>query len=117
MITHSKSKKTAKATPQVESTVFISGTTAKLIPCTANKDFQVGNSQVKAGEKFFLIKSERRENRYYVVHFDADRNTYQCSCGAGACHHEHVSTVRTHVMNKVVIPAKSSSEVTPMTTP
>src|SRR2546429_579536 len=116
MITHSKSKKTAKATPQVESTVFISGTTAKLIPCTARQDFQVGNSQVKAGEKFFLIKSERRENRYYVTHFNADLNTYQCSCGANCCEHEHLKTAREHVMNKVVIPAKSSALV-PMSVP
>ena|SRR2546429_2427003 len=118
MITHSKSKRAAKAAPQIESTVYISGTAAKIIPCTANKDFQVGNSQVKAGEKFYLVRSERRAGRYYVTHFCEARNAYACSCGAHTCEHEHLKTVREHVMNKVVIPAKSSSqEIVPMSIP
>lgn len=125
---HSTSKRTAKAAPQVESTVYISGTTAKIIPCTAKADFQVGNSQIKAGEKFYLVRSERRENRYYVVHYNGTRNAYQCSCGCNMCEHEHLSTVRAYVMANVVAPAKaeqakSSSQTTvvtepaPMTTP
>ncbi|HEX3641355.1 MAG TPA: hypothetical protein VHV10_08700 [Ktedonobacteraceae bacterium] len=104
---HSTSKRTAKALPQVEATVLIEGTTAKIIPCTAKADFQVGNSQIKAGEKFYLVRSERRENRYYVVHYSSTRNAYQCSCGANMCEHEHVRTVREHVMSTVVAPESS----------
>jgi REP element-mobilizing transposase RayT len=115
---HSTSKRTAKAMPQVESTVFIEGIDKKLIKCTARKDFTVGNSSVKEGETFFLVRSERRENRFYVVHFNEARATYQCSCGASTCEHEHVRTVREHVMSTVVVPAAAeSSEVTPMTVP
>ncbi|HEX3641790.1 MAG TPA: hypothetical protein VHV10_10905 [Ktedonobacteraceae bacterium] len=118
---HSTSKRTAKALPQVEATVLIEGTTAKIIPCTAKADFQVGNSQIKAGEKFYLVRSERRENRYYVVHYSSTRNTYQCSCGANMCDHDHLKTVRDHVMSHVVAPAaaefSSQVEVAPMTVP
>ncbi|SRR6266571_1009758 len=114
---HSTSKRTAKAMPQVESTVYISGITKQIVKCSANKDFTVGNSHIKAGETFFLVASARRENRYYVVHF-SEASTYQCSCGANCSEHEHLKTVREHVMNKVVIPAKSSSqEIVPMTVP
>jgi hypothetical protein len=125
---HSTSKRTAKAAPQVESTVYISGITKKIVKCTANKDFTVGNSHIKTGETFFLVKSERRENRYYVVHFSEVRSTYQCSCGANCSEHEHLKTTREYVMSHVVAPAavakaetkKSSTSVetpAPMTTP
>src|SRR5690348_16135899 len=66
---HSTSKRTAKAMPQVESTMLVEGTDAKIIKCTARKAFTVGNASIKEQEVFFLVKSERRENRYYVVHF------------------------------------------------
>jgi hypothetical protein len=125
---HSTSKRTARkaVAPQIEATVLIEGTTAKIIPCTAKKDFQVGNSQVKAGEKFYLVRSERREDRYYVVHYNGTRNAYQCSCGCNMCEHEHLKTVREYVMSHVVAPAasakaeQSSSPIetpAPMTTP
>lgn len=115
---YSTGKRTAKALPQVESTVFIEGIDKKLIKCTARQDFTVGNSSVKEGETFFLVRSERRENRYYVVHFSEGRNAYQCSCGANTCEHEHVRTVREHVMSTVVVPAADeSSEVPAMTVP
>lgn len=109
---HSTSKRTAKAAPQVESTVFIEGIDKKLIKCTARKAFTVGNSSIKTGETFFLVRSERRENRYYVVHFSEARATYQCSCGANCCQHSHVQVVREHVMSTVVAPESS-----PMTVP
>ena len=109
---HSTSKRTAKAMPQVESTVYISGITKAIIKCSANKDFTVGNSSIKAGEAFFLVASARRENRYYVVHFSGSRNTYQCSCGANCFEHAHLKVVREHVMSTVVAPESS-----PMTVP
>jgi len=111
MIAHSKSKRTAKALPQVESTVSLS-ITAKLMKFTARQDFTVGNCRVKAGETCFAVRSERRPGRYYIVKFETGRNTYVCSCGANMCEHEHVRTVREHVMSTVVAPESS-----PMTVP
>src|ERR1700675_725393 len=102
MIAHSVSKRSAKAAQQVESTVSLS-IAAKLMKFTARQDFTVGNCQVKAGETCFAVQSERRKGRYYIVKFNTERATYVCSCGAGACHHEHVSTVRQYVMDHVVV--------------
>jgi len=113
---HSTSKRTAKALPQVESTVSLS-ITAKLMKFIARQDFVVGNCHVKAGEICFAVQSERRPGRFYIVRFNSERNTYQCSCGANCCEHEHLKTVREYVMSHVVVPAKESSEVTPMTVP
>ncbi len=98
---HSTSKRSSKATPQVESTILVEGIDKKLIKCTARKAFTVGNSSIKEGETFFLVASERRENRYYVVHFSSDRNQYQCSCGANCKDHAHLKVVREHVTPKV----------------
>lgn len=116
MIAHSKSKRSLKAAPQVESTVSLS-ITAKLMKFTARQDFIVGNCQVRKGETCFAVASERRPGRYYIVRFNTDRNTYQCSCGANMCEHEHLKTVREHVMSHVVAPAAESSEVPAMTVP
>src|SRR5882762_11204564 len=113
---HSTSKRTAKAMPQVESTVSLS-ITAKLMKFTARQDFTVGNCQVKAGETCFAIQSERRPGRFYIVHYNNIRNAYQCSCGANCCEHEHLKMTREYVMSHVVVPAKESSEVAPMTVP
>jgi len=115
MIAHSVSKRSAKAAPQVESTVSLS-ITAKLMKFTARQDFVVGNCHIKAGETCFAVRSERREGRYYIVHYNNIQNAYQCSCGANMCEHEHLKCVRDHVMTKVVVPAKSS-EVPAMTVP
>ena len=104
---HSASKRQARACPQVESTVYISGITKQIVKCTANKDFTVGNSSIKAGETFFLVASARRENRYYVVHFSEGRNQYQCSCGANCSEHLHLKVAREYVVKNVVTPAKA----------
>src|SRR5215469_5917935 len=90
MIAHSTSKRAAKALPQMEATILVEGTTAKVIKCTANKSFTVGNSHVAEGETFFLVASERREHRYYIVHFDSTQNRPQCSCGANHKNHAHI---------------------------
>lgn len=113
---HSTSRRTAKAQPQVESTMLVEGIDKKVIKCKARKAFTVGFTSVKEGETFFLVRSERRENRYYVVHFSEARHCYQCSCGCGTCEHEHLKAVREQVMNEVVIPTKGA-EATPMTAP
>src|SRR2546429_236550 len=103
---HSTSKRTAKAQPQVESTVSLS-ITAKLMKFTARQDLVVGNCRVKAGETCFAVRSERRPGRYYIVRFNTERNTYQCSCGANTCEHEHLKTTREYVLTHVVVPAKA----------
>lgn len=107
MIAHSTSKRNSRkaVTPQIEATVSLS-ITAKLMRFTARQDFVVGNCRVKAGDVCFAVRSERRPGRYYILKFDTGRNTYVCSCGAGACSHEHISTVKSHVMISVVLPVK-----------
>jgi hypothetical protein len=115
---HSTSKRIAKAAPQVESTMLVEGITAKIVKCKARKAFKLGNASIQENETFFLVKSERRINRYYVVHFSNICNTYICSDGCGACEHEHLKVVREYVVRTIVAPAKGeSSEVIPMTTP
>jgi hypothetical protein len=108
MIAHSVSKRSAKSLPQVESTVSLS-ITAKLMKFVARQDFVVGNCHVKAGETCFAVRSERREGRYYIVRFNAERATYQCSCGANCSEHAHLKVVREYVMSHVVAPAKSDA--------
>jgi hypothetical protein len=109
MIAHSVSKRSAKAAPQVESTVSLS-ITAKLMKFVARQDFVVGNCHVKAGETCFAVQSERRPGRFYIVRFNSERAQYQCSCGANCCEHEHLKTVRDYVMSHVVVPAKAEKK-------
>jgi hypothetical protein len=104
MLTHSVSKRTAKAIPQVESTILVEGIDKKVIKCKARKAFIIGNAHVKENETFFLVASEKRANRYYVVHYNSIRNAYQCSCGCNMCEHEHLKVVRELVMASVVKP-------------
>lgn len=108
MIAHSVSKRSAKALPQVESTVSLS-ITSKLMKFVARQDFVVGNCHVKVGETCFAVQSERRPGRFYIVRFNNERATYQCSCGANCCEHEHLKTVREYVMSYVVVPAKAEN--------
>jgi hypothetical protein len=114
-----KLKNNNQALPPVEATILVEGTDAKIIKCTARKAFRLNNAIVRTGETFFLVKSERHPNRYYVTHFNAERNTYQCSCGCNMCEHQHLKTTREYIMSHVVAPAavESSSEVIPMTVP
>jgi hypothetical protein len=115
MIAHSTSRRSARALPQIESTIAVTNTTAKIIKCKANKAFTVGNASIKAGETFYLVRSESREGRYYIVHFSDIRRAYQCSCGANCCEHQHLKTVREYVMTHNVLP--SNPNAAPMTTP
>jgi hypothetical protein len=91
----------ARALPQVESTILVEGIDKKVIKCKARKDFTLGFTSVKAGETFFLVRSERRENRYYAVRFSDERHCYQCSCGCGTREHAHLKAVREQVMTQV----------------
>jgi len=81
----------------MEATILVEGTDAKIIKCTANKAFTVGNSHIAEGETFFLVASERREHRYYVVHFDSTQNRPQCSCGANHKEHSHIDAYRSNI--------------------
>lgn len=110
-------RRTTKALlPQRETTMLVEGITKKVIKCTARKGFVLGHASVKQGETFFLVRSERRENRYYIVKFNDGRHCYQCSCGCGVCEHPHLKAVREYVMVKVVVPVKGA-EAMPMTAP
>jgi hypothetical protein len=80
----------------------------------ARQDFTIGNCHVKAGETCFAVRSEKREGRYYIVHYNTIRNAYQCSCGANCCEHAHLKVVREYVMSTVV--AKTSDAI-PMSVP
>lgn len=102
--------------PQRETTMLVEGISKKVIKCKARQGFTLGHASVQKGETFFLVRSERRENRYYIVKFNDGRHCYQCSCGCGTCEHEHLRAVREYVMVKVVVPAKGT-EATPMTVP
>lgn len=97
MITHSYSKRTAKALPQRETTMLVENIDKKIIKCKARKGFALGYASVKQGETFFLVRSERRVNRYYLVKFNTERRCYQCSCGGGACEHDHLKMVREYI--------------------
>jgi hypothetical protein len=70
----------------------------------ARAPFTLGNASVKAGETFFLVKSVRREGRYYVVHFSEERCAWQCSCGANCTKHEHIKVAQAYVVEHVVKP-------------
>jgi hypothetical protein len=90
------------ARPQVEATVLVEGITKKIVKCTARKSFTVGNSHIAEGETFFLVASERRAQRYYVVHFDSSQTRPQCSCGANHKAHAHIEAYNAHVVESVV---------------
>jgi hypothetical protein len=85
-------------------TVLVEGVKADTIACTARKDFVItdedkdGNEirvvSVKAGQRFFLVRSSRFENRYYVIAWQ-ERETigWSCSCGAAHKSHKHLTKV------------------------
>lgn len=83
--------------PQVETTMLIEGITKPIIECKARKAFSLGYVTLNAGEAFFLVRSDRRENRYYIVKYNDGHCRYQCSCGCGFAEHQHLTMVREHV--------------------
>lgn len=105
-----------EALPQVEATVSLS-ITSKLMKFTARQDFVVGNCQVKKGETCFAVQSERRPGRFYIVRFNTERATYQCSCGANCKEHAHLKVVREYVLEHVVRKPVVCSESNEVHTP
>lgn len=85
-----------KAVPTMDATIAISYTDAPIIRCTARATFVVNNAHVEAGEVFYLVRSERRPGRYYVVHFSNERRQWQCSCGANCKDHKHLQVANAH---------------------
>lgn len=101
MITHNRSKRNAKALLQVEATIYL-GITSPIMKFVARQSFRVGNVCIAQGETCYAVKSERREHRYYIVHFDAVHQTWQCSCGQGRSNHHHLTTAREYVEKRNV---------------
>lgn len=87
----------AQALPQVEATMLVEGITKPIIECKARKAFSLGYVALTANEMFYLVRSERRENRYYIVKFNDGHCRYQCSCGCCMGEHQHLEMVREHV--------------------
>ncbi len=98
------SKRAVKAVPQIEATISIEHTDAPLIKCIARQSFAVGNAHVAAGETFYLVKSNRRAGRYYIVHYSEERHALQCSCGANCTNHEHTKAAKQYIIEHVVKP-------------
>jgi hypothetical protein len=103
-----------KSLPQIETTMLIEGIAKPVIACTANKDFTIGNAQINKGEKFYLVRSNRRENRYYAVHYNTIRNAFQCSCGCNMLEHDHVAAVRQYIMNNIVSSKETKTTKSPV---
>jgi hypothetical protein len=97
-------KRNIKAVPQIEATILVEHTSAPLVKCVARAAFKLGNVSVEVGETFFLVKSVRREGRYYVVHFSNERRAWQCSCGANCTKHAHTQSAQLYVVEHVVKP-------------
>lgn len=104
----------ARTVLQVEATMLVEGIDKKVIKCKARQEFTLGFASIKKGETFFLVRSERRENRFYAVKFDTSLHCYQCSCGCGTREHAHLKAVREVVMAQVVT---SNPQALPMSVP
>lgn len=110
MITHSSSKRTARAYPQIESTIYL-GITAPIMKFVSRVSGCVGNVRVTKGETCYAVKSARRESRYYVVKWNTAMKCWECSCGQHCDQkHDHIRTVKTHAVNKVVKPQVETIE-------
>lgn len=96
-MTTSHLRPTRALLPQREATMLVEGIAKPIIECTARKAFSLGFVTLQENEAFFLVRSDRRENRYYIVRFNDGHCRYQCSCGNGMAEHDHLKMVREHV--------------------
>lgn len=87
----------AQVLPQREATMLVEGISKKVIECKARQSFTLGFVTLQQNETFYLVRSERRENRYYIVRFNDGHCRYQCSCGCGFAEHQHLKMVRERV--------------------
>jgi hypothetical protein len=93
MIAHSYPKRSTRALPQVESTIYLD-VAAPALRFTARAGFTVGHAHVNEGDTCIAVKSLRRQNRYYIVKFNATRQCLQCSCGLNFSDHDHLRTAQ-----------------------
>ncbi len=95
-----KSLKSNKPAPrtiapsQLKKMVRIEHISAQVIPCTARQSFVACGMSVEAGEKYFLVQSDRFPGYAYIVRWNETSAQYDCSCGNPRCtaHTKHVST-------------------------
>ena len=87
---------TSMAKHVYDQTFYEESLNVEVIRCVAQQDFVKGNVVVKAGQRFFLVQSERFAHYYYVVAWNSSRNCYQCSCGANCQGHKHIEKAVRH---------------------
>jgi hypothetical protein len=95
----------------LESTLLIEYTDAPVIPCKAGKTFTKGRVTVREGQKFFLVRSSKFVNRYYVVCWSEQVLGWQCSCYCVCSKSEHCLIVNEWIVNHVVAPKKAAPHV------
>ena len=83
MIAHSVSRRSLKALPQREATIYLDSTVPAL--------------RLTDADACIAVKSARREHRYYVVRFNASLQIWQCSCGLDFHNHDHITTAREYL--------------------
>lgn len=97
----------------LDATVLVEGIDAQVIKCKARETFTKGRVTVEAGREFFLVRSSKFANRYYVVVWSHERSSWQCSCYCYKSANEHTQIVNEWIVDHVVTP-KREQEVDPM---
>jgi hypothetical protein len=90
----------------LEATVLIEGIDTQVIKCKARETFTRGRVTVEAGREFFLVRSSKWANRYYVVVWSNERSAWQCSCHCYCSKNEHCLIVNEWIVRHVVTPKK-----------
>jgi hypothetical protein len=101
-------------------TVLVEHVSADIIPCSAREDFVITDEDkdgheitvlsVKAGQRFFLVRSSRFENRFYVVAWQ-ERETIGWTCSCGAAHKSHTHLEKASAMLRVKLAARVAAKV------
>lgn len=94
----------------LDATVLVEGIHTDVISCKAREDFTKGQVSVKAGQRFFLIRSDRDSSRFYVVGWNEERTGWQCTCGAGCKKHSHVNKASEKVKANVAKEKQNARE-------
>lgn len=85
----------------IEATVLMSIDT-KVMKAVATKAFRKGNVFVQPEQTFFLVQSSKFHGRYYVVIWNEERLSWQCSCGANCKSHAHTQAAESYVKEHIV---------------
>lgn len=116
MVAHSISKRSLREYPRtiaksvVDATILVENVSSQVVKCTARQEFTKGNTTVAAGQEFFLVRSSKFATRYYVVAWNEERTTWQCSCGASCKSHAHTTAVKDWIVEHVVKPRVAAIE-------